>query len=75
MKTKEKPISHLAGQPAPDEIIIDVIELKEQYYSVHPDPENSGTENVSKIYAESFQSSSHLALILEEAQTIVSNAF
>ncbi len=40
MKTKEKPISHLAGQPAPDEIIIDVIELREQYYSVHPDPGN-----------------------------------
>jgi phosphoglucomutase len=34
----------------------------------------SGTENIYKIYAESFQSESHLQAILSEAQDIVSNA-
>jgi phosphoglucomutase len=34
----------------------------------------SGTEDVYKIYAESFQGADHLRRILEEAQTIVSNA-
>jgi phosphoglucomutase len=34
----------------------------------------SGTENIYKIYAESFQSEAHLAAIVEEAQRIVSNA-
>ena len=34
----------------------------------------SGTENIYKIYAESFQGSDHLHRILEEAQTIVSDA-
>jgi phosphoglucomutase len=34
----------------------------------------SGTENIYKIYAESFESESHLQGILSEAQDIVSNA-
>lgn len=34
----------------------------------------SGTENIYKIYAESFQSEAHLAAIIEEAQRIVRNA-
>ena len=34
----------------------------------------SGTENIYKTYAESFQSADHLRRILEEAQTIVSEA-
>jgi phosphoglucomutase len=34
----------------------------------------SGTENIYKIYAESFQSEQHLNLIIAEAQEIVSNA-
>jgi phosphoglucomutase len=34
----------------------------------------SGTENIYKIYAESFQSESHLHAILSEAQEIVGNA-
>jgi phosphoglucomutase len=34
----------------------------------------SGTENIYKIYAESFRGAEHLRRILEEAQTIVSNA-
>jgi phosphoglucomutase len=32
----------------------------------------SGTENIYKIYAESFRGADHLRRILEEAQTIVS---
>ena len=34
----------------------------------------SGTENIYKIYAESFESESHLQAILSEAQNIVTNA-
>jgi phosphoglucomutase len=34
----------------------------------------SGTENIYKIYAESFRGADHLRRILEEAQTIVDNA-
>jgi len=34
----------------------------------------SGTENIYKIYAESFRGAGHLHLILEEAQMIVNNA-
>jgi phosphoglucomutase len=34
----------------------------------------SGTENVYKIYAESFLSDAHLALIIEEAQAVVAQA-
>ena len=33
----------------------------------------SGTENIYKIYAESFRGEDHLRRILEEAQTIVSD--
>ena len=34
----------------------------------------SGTENVYKIYAESFRSEAHLKVIVAEAQQIVSSA-
>jgi phosphoglucomutase len=34
----------------------------------------SGTEDIYKIYAESFRRADHLRRILEEAQTIVSDA-
>ncbi len=34
----------------------------------------SGTENIYKIYAESFKSETHLNAIVEEAQQIVNNA-
>ena len=33
----------------------------------------SGTENMYKIYAESFRGADHLRCVLEETQTIVSN--
>ena len=35
----------------------------------------SGTEDLYKIYAESFRGADHLRCILEEAQTIVSDAW
>jgi phosphoglucomutase len=35
----------------------------------------SGTENVYKIYAESFKNSEHLKMIQEEAQAIIQNVF
>ena len=34
----------------------------------------SGTENIYKIYAESFKSEAHLARIVEEAQQIVTKS-
>jgi phosphoglucomutase len=34
----------------------------------------SGTEDIYKIYAESFKGANHLRRILEEAQTIVGDA-
>ena len=34
----------------------------------------SGTEDIYKIYAESFRGADHLSRILEEAQTIVNDA-
>ena len=34
----------------------------------------SGTENIYKIYAESFKSPEHLRAIISEAQTMVNNA-
>jgi phosphoglucomutase len=34
----------------------------------------SGTENIYKIYAESFKSQAHLAAIVSEAQQMVNNA-
>jgi phosphoglucomutase len=34
----------------------------------------SGTENIYKIYAESFRSPEHLNAIISEAQTIVSHS-
>lgn len=35
----------------------------------------SGTEDIYKIYAESFNGSEHLALLIKEAQTLVENVF
>ncbi|MCS6776242.1 MAG: phosphoglucomutase (alpha-D-glucose-1,6-bisphosphate-dependent) [Chloroherpetonaceae bacterium] len=33
-------ISPLAGKPAPADLLVDVVRLREQYYTVTPDPEN-----------------------------------
>lgn len=36
----DKNISPLAGLPAPHEIIVDLDQLNEDYYNLHPDPQN-----------------------------------
>jgi len=46
------------------------VAAKSGWFAARP----SGTENIYKIYAESFQSETHLQAILSEAQKIVSNA-
>lgn len=40
MQTVDPKISPLAGQPAPADKLMDVAQLLDQYYTVHPDPEN-----------------------------------
>ena len=40
------------------------------WFAVRP----SGTENIYRIYAESFKDQSHLAAIVQEAQEIVTDA-
>ncbi|MCW3053844.1 MAG: phosphoglucomutase, alpha-D-glucose phosphate-specific [Chthonomonadales bacterium] len=46
------------------------VETPSGWFAARP----SGTENIYKIYAESFQGADHLKRIQEEAQTIVSDA-
>ncbi|MBF2001216.1 MAG: phosphoglucomutase (alpha-D-glucose-1,6-bisphosphate-dependent) [Synechococcales cyanobacterium M58_A2018_015] len=40
MQTVDEKISPLAGKPAPADSLINVAELLEQYYTIHPDPAN-----------------------------------
>jgi len=47
------------------------VTTKSGWFAARP----SGTENIYKIYAESFQGADHLRRILEEAQSIVNDAF
>jgi phosphoglucomutase len=47
------------------------VEAASGWFAARP----SGTENIYKIYAESFQGEDHLHRIQEEAQTIVADAF
>jgi phosphoglucomutase len=47
------------------------VTTKSGWFAVRP----SGTENIYKIYAESFRGADHLRRILEEAQSIVNDAF
>jgi phosphoglucomutase len=72
--------SHLAGEPITAKLTkapgnqapiggLKVI-AKNGWFAARP----SGTENIYKIYAESFKSEAHLRSILNEAQEIVSNA-
>jgi phosphomannomutase len=76
-------ISALAGKPAPKNLLVDLARLEREYYERRTDvsaPDQlvaarpSGTENIYKIYAESFKDSAHLKTILSEAQEIVNNA-
>jgi phosphoglucomutase len=72
--------SHLAGEsilqklttaPGNDEPIGGLkVVAKSGWFAARP----SGTENIYKIYAESFQSEAHLNAIVGEAQQIVNNA-
>jgi phosphoglucomutase len=72
--------SHLAGEPitakltraAGNDAAIGGLKVvtKNGWFAARP----SGTENIYKIYAESFTSESHLRMILSEAQDIVNNA-
>ena len=80
-------ISPLAGKPAPPAMLVDVPRLTQApgngapigglkvvaesgWFAARP----SGTEDIYKVYAESFRGAEHLRRILEEAQTIVSTA-
>jgi len=106
-------ISDLAGQPAPGEILVDLVRLEREYYARKPDMGDpnqrvtfgtsghrgsplagafteahiaaitqatwfaarpSGTENIYKVYAESFVHQSHLDAIVAEARAIVDSA-
>lgn len=67
-------ISPLAGKPAPPSLLVNVPQLVSAYYTEAPGrhaARPSGTEDVDKIYAESFQSTDHLHQIQSEAQTTV----
>jgi phosphoglucomutase len=46
------------------------VTIKSGWFAARP----SGTENIYKIYAESFRGTDHLHRILEEAQSIVNDA-
>ncbi|MBN1657297.1 MAG: hypothetical protein JXA93_02795 [Anaerolineae bacterium] len=74
----------LAGKPAPHELLANVPRLVSAYYIAEPDLSDpaqkvafgtSGTEEIYKIYAESFRGQDHLRTILGEAQEIVAAAF
>ena len=67
----EKILTMLTQAPGNDAPIggLKVI-AKSGWFAARP----SGTENIYKIYAESFQGADHLRRILDEAQTIVSDA-
>jgi phosphoglucomutase len=72
--------SNLAGEPIVDKLTTAPgngapigglkVTTKSGWFAARP----SGTENIYKIYAESFQSEKHLEAIVSEAQEIVNNA-
>jgi len=61
-------LTHAPGNKAPIGGV--KVIAKSGWFAARP----SGTENIYKIYAESFQGKDHLQRILEEAQTIVGDA-
>lgn len=65
-------IRALAGQPAPACVLIDVDKLVAAYgwHAARP----SGTEDIHKIYAESFQDAVQLLRTLAQAQAAVDAA-
>jgi phosphoglucomutase len=72
MLAGEKIISRLTKAPANNASIGGLKVVTENgWFAARP----SGTEEIYKIYAESFFGESHLNQIIDEAQTIVSTAF
>ena len=67
-RTSAEPLTHAPGNGAPNGGLKVVAESG--WFAARP----SGTENIYKIYGESFRGADHLRRILEEAQTIVSDA-
>jgi hypothetical protein len=65
-------VSLHAGKPPEASMMVNVPRLVTAYYPERPDPLE--TEEIHKIYAESFQGADHLHRILEEAQTTVNHA-
>ena len=61
-------LTHAPGNDAPIGGL--KVIAKSGWFAARP----SGTENIYKIYAESFQGEEHLHRILEEAQTIINAA-
>ena len=68
----EKIIARLTQAPGNNAVIAGLKVVTENgWFAARP----SGTENVYKIYAESFKNSKHLKMIQEEAQAIVQETF
>ena len=64
----QRVLTHAPGNGAPIEGV--KVEAESAWFAARP----SGTEDVYKIYAESFRGADHLRLVLEEAQVIVDDA-
>jgi phosphoglucomutase len=64
----QRVLTHAPGNGAPIDGV--KVEAASAWFAARP----SGTEDVYKIYAESFRGADHLRLVLEEAQTIVDDA-
>jgi phosphoglucomutase len=68
-----EPITRIASDAAGNGAAIDglKVETEHGWFAARP----SGTEEIYKIYAESFLGADHLSRIIEEAQAIVSDCF
>jgi len=64
----QRVLTHVPGGGAPIDGV--KVEAESAWFAARP----SGTEDVYKIYAESFRGAEHLRIVLEEAQTIVDDA-
>ena len=64
----QRVLTHVLGNGTPIDGV--KVEAESAWFAARP----SGTEDVYKIYAESFRGADHLRLVLEEAQAIVDDA-
>ena len=64
----QRVLTHAPGNGAPIDGV--KVEASSAWFAARP----SGTEDIYKIYAESFRGADHLRRVLKEAQTIVDNA-